>query len=267
VLWNKLAKLTGVTRMGEPKTQAQVLARSRTGEPLLVSEPHGAGRVLAFAGDTTWRWVRSVETMKMHYRFWRQVVFWLAQRAEAGGTVRLLPDSRRLPAGGKLSFLLKLRGKGGVEIPAKDAEFEVTVIDPQKVETKIIPTAHDQNEKRGTIWKTDIPGEYQIVARGWGKDTDGKPLENLAPAKVRFLVYHDEAEMARQAADHDFLAKLASAGGGKFHHAEDLKVFLKELATQPLPQAKPKPKLWPDWRRSPPSRSANDQLATLANSG
>jgi uncharacterized membrane protein len=266
-LWSKLTKLDGMTRMGQPKVQAQVLARSKTGEPILVSEPHGAGRTLAFAGDTTWRWRRSEQGVRAHNRFWRQVVFWLAKRDEAEGNVLLLPDTRRLPAGGKLNFGVKLRGKGGVDIPASDANFEVTITDPQKQETKITPTAQERGEKRGTFWKTDLPGEYQMVARGWGKDTDGKPLENLPEAKVRFLVYQDEAEMARQAADHDFLAKLANAGGGKFHQAEDLKVFLKDLATQPLPQAKPKPKLWPDWRRAPPSKSANDQFAALAGSG
>jgi uncharacterized membrane protein len=265
-IWRKLRKLEGMTRLGEPKTQAQVLAKSSTGEPMLVSEPHGAGRVLAFAGDTTWQWCNTLDGLKAHHRFWRQVIFWLAKRDEAEGNVLILPDSRRLPAGGKEGFGLKLRGKGGVEIPEKDARFDVSVIGPDQVETKV-PISFEHGEARGNFWKTDVAGEYQIIARGTGIDTDGKPLENLAPARVRFLVYQDEAEMARQAADHDFLEKLANAGGGKFHLAEDLKTFLKDLAEQPLPQAKPKAKLWPDWRRTPPSRSAGDQAVALAGSG
>ena len=96
---------------------------------------------------------------------------------------------------------------------------------------------------------------------------DGKALANLAPAKARFVIYQDDAEMTRQAADHDFLAKLASAGGGRFHQAEDLRTFLKDLASMPLPQGKQKAKLWPDWRRHPADRSAAAQLAALASSG
>ena len=82
-----------------------------------------------------------------------------------------------------------------MDIPEKDAHFEVAVIDPQKNETKV-PTAREHGSERGTFWKTDLPGEYVLVARGWGKDVDGKPLENLPPARARFMVYQDEAEMS-----------------------------------------------------------------------
>src|SRR5262249_44756459 len=141
-----------------------------------------------------------------------------------------------------------------------------SIIGRKQVETKV-PTAREHGQERGTFWKTDVPGEYTLVARGWGKDTDGKPLENLQPAKARFVVYQDEAEMARQAADHEFLNKLANAGGGKFHQPEELKQFLKELAGTALPQNKTKAKLWPEWRRNPPTRSLPDQLAALTTSG
>ncbi len=53
----------------------------------------------------------------------------------------------------------------------------------------------------------------------------------------------------RRAADHDFLAKLANAGGGKFFPAEELPRFLRDLQKLPLPQGGPKANLWPDWRR------------------
>jgi uncharacterized membrane protein len=269
-LWSRLPKLDGMTRLGTVKPGAIVLARSDTGDkadPVLVGQMFfGNGRTLAFAGDTTWRWCRSEEGLHAHARFWQQVVLWLAKRDEADGNLLVLPDTRRLPAGGKLGFGLRLRGKGGVDIPEKDAHFEVTVIDPQKNETKV-PTAREHGSERGTFWKTDLPGEYVLVARGWGKDVDGKALENLPPARARFVIYQDEAEMSRQAADHEFLAKLASAGGGKLHQAEDLRQFLKELETQPQAQNRPKAHLWPDWRRNPPSRAVHDQLDALVSSG
>lgn len=268
-LWSRLPKLDGMTKLGTVKRGAIVLARSGTGEqgdPVLVGQTFGSGRALAFAGDTTWRWWRSEEGKRAHTRFWQQIVLWLAKRDEADGNLLMLPDTRRLPAGGKLGFGVRLRGKGGVDVPETDAHFEVTVIDPQKNETKV-PTAREHGSERGTFWKTDVPGEYVLMARGWGKDVDGKPLENLAPAKARFVVYQDEAEMSRQAADHEFLTRLANAGGGKFHQAEELRQFLKDLETQTLPQNKPKAHLWPDWRRNPPSRAVSDQVTALVSSG
>ncbi|HLJ91566.1 MAG TPA: glutamine amidotransferase [Gemmataceae bacterium] len=269
-LWSQLPKLDGMTRLGRIKPGAIVLARAGAADnadPVLVGQMFfGNGRTLAFAGDTTWKWCRSEPGTRAHARFWQQIVLWLAKRDETDGNLLVLPDTRRLAAGGKLGFGVRLRGKGGVDIPEQDAHFEVTVIDPQKNETKV-PTAREHGSERGTFWKTDLPGEYVLVARGWGKDVDGKPIENLAPAKARFMIYQDEAEMARQAADHDFLTKLANAGGGKVHQAEDLRQFLKDLGAQPTPQNRPKAQLWPDWRRNPPSQALNDQLASLASSG
>jgi uncharacterized membrane protein len=266
-LWNKLPKLDGMTRLGRPKPQSFVLAKSGSGDPILVGQIHfGSGRTLAFAGDTTWRWRHNEEGARAHSRFWHQLVLWLAKRDETEGNVSILPDSRRLPAGGKLGFAVKLRGKSGVEIPDKDTHFEVTAVGPEKAQTKV-PTAREHGEERGTFWKTDQPGEYTLEAKGWGTDVDGKALNNLPPARIRFVVYQDDTETLRQAADHDFLNKLASAGGGKFHQADELRQFLKDLTKAPLAQNKSKARLWPDWRRNPSSHGANDQLAALGQSG
>ena len=83
----------------------------------------------------------------------------------------------------------------------------------------------------------------------WLSDVDGQDIP-AETATVRFLVSQDNAEMARRAADHEFLRKLASTGGGRFHRADELARFLQELQTQPLPQGGPKAELWPDWRRN-----------------
>jgi uncharacterized membrane protein len=261
-IWAKLRKLDGMTRLGAPKTGATVLATTADGAPLLVGQKYGGGRTLAFGGDTTWRWTATPEGAEAHARFWKQLVLWLARQDEAEGAVWVRPDQRRLAAGGKLGFTVGLRGKGGVEI--KDARFDVKVIGPQQVETAV-PTSRDVNDERGTYWKTDVPGEYRIVVQGRGKDYDGSAAGGEATA--RFLVYQDEVEMARQAADHEFLAKLANAGGGKAYRAEELTQFLQDLRTMPLPQSRPRAKLWPDWRRGPASPAARDQFAALAGSG
>jgi uncharacterized membrane protein len=265
--WAKLPKLEGMTKLGTPKPAAITLAQSPAGEPILVGQMQfGNGRTLAFAGDTTWRWRRTPEGVRAHARFWQQVVLWLAKRDQADGNILVTPDTRRLAVGGKLGFTVKLRGKGGVDIPEKDAHFDVAVVGPDQIESKL-PTAREHGDERGTFWKTELPGEYTLVARGWGTDVDGKELKDLPPAKARFMIYQDDAEMSRQAADHEFLAKLANAGGGKFHQAEELKQFLKDYLTQPLPQNKPKAKLWPDWRRNPASQLAGDQMNALTHSG
>ncbi|XZE44514.1 hypothetical protein SH467x_004123 [Pirellulaceae bacterium SH467] len=67
--------------------------------PLIVTKTFGAGKVLYMGTDGAWRWRRGVED-RYHYRFWGQVVRWMAyQRNMAKGeTIRFYysPDSPAL---------------------------------------------------------------------------------------------------------------------------------------------------------------------------
>jgi hypothetical protein len=159
-----------------------------------------------------------------------------------------------------------MRGKGGVEISPQNTQVEVSIRQPDGAEIKA-PIADQQGELRGSFLKTDLPGEYELIAHGSGKDADGTALDNLPPARAKFIIYQDTAEMARQAADHAFLERLANAGGGKAFQADGFEQFLRDLATQPLAQGATKPRLWPEWRRGPPSRTVNAQASALLFSG
>jgi hypothetical protein len=231
-----------------------VLARKtdpKAGEPLLVSQTYGKGRTMALAVDTTWKWTglglpKTTEGVELHARFWKQMVVWLAQQEDQEGTVWVRPDVRRLPAGGKVGFAVGLRGKTGIDLP--EGQFEVQVVPPGGVAPEPVATARDRDGQRGTFWKTDKPGEYRVVVRGSGKDVDGTDVRGEATA--RFLVYQDDTELLRQAADHDFLTKLATAGGGKFYRADELARFLQELEKHAPAPGRDKAKYWPDWRRA-----------------
>ncbi len=67
--------------------------------PLLVTRSVGAGKVLFMGTDGAWRWRKGVED-KYHYRFWGQVVRWMAyQRNMAKGeSMRLyyVPDQPKM---------------------------------------------------------------------------------------------------------------------------------------------------------------------------
>jgi uncharacterized membrane protein len=237
----------GVSLMGKAKnTVGDVLLRSEKGD-ILVAGNYGGGRTIAFAGDTTYLWIRPPKGDQYHERFWRQLVLWLAKQEEAEGNVWVKPDVRRLAGGGRLGFAAGVRGKGGLDL--KEARFEAKVIGPDGGEMPV-QTVRDKDEERGTFWKTDAPGEYRLVVHGTAKDTDGQTVDGQASA--RFLVYQDEAEMTRRAADHEFLRRLAAAGGGKFHpgEEEELARYLRELPSQPLAGLRPKANQWPDWRRN-----------------
>jgi uncharacterized membrane protein len=245
-IWKRLRPLNGMNRLGETKPGAPVLATAGPdGPPLLVAQQFGKGRTMAFAADTTWRWIHPDVGAGYHARFWKQVVLWLAQQENLEGNVWVKLDARRLAAGDKLPFQVGLRGKGGVELP--DAHFEVKVFDPRKNEVPVT-TVRDKEGEKGIFWKTDTAGEYRIEVTGQGKEADGTPAGGTASA--RFLVYEDDAEMNQRAANHEFLKALAATGGGQFHVVADLEQFLTKLEKQPLPGSRAKATLVPDWRGS-----------------
>jgi uncharacterized membrane protein len=263
-------KLDGMTRLGIPyEVATQVLATRDGQDPILVSADRGKGRTLAFGAEDTYRaWTRAAkasrgqqkdkEAVAAYQRFWRQVMLWLAHQEQAEGAIRVLPDVRRVSADapGGLGFTVEMIGKGG--LPMKDARFKVKAIGPNKEELDV-PTGKEDGKERGHVRAT-APGEWSIVA-----SVDG-PKEK--PGEAKFLVFAEDVENLRPAADHEFLRKLAQAGRGKFFLADEHKfaALLDELRAQQAEAAKPKLQLWPDWRRNPASDSLSDQMETLWNS-
>ncbi|HEY7428062.1 MAG TPA: glutamine amidotransferase [Gemmataceae bacterium] len=244
--WEDLPELEGITRLrkSDKGLQETVLAESNKGEPILIAQNYGSGRVLAFAGDTTHRWVVNPQKQQMHGRFWRQMVLWLAKQENAEGSVWLKPDTRRLPVRGELGFSVGVRSKGGVDL--KDGVYQVEVAGPGGVKTPV-PTARTAMDDRGTFVQTDVPGEYTLTVKGEAKDpATGEVVKGEQSA--HFIVYDEDIEMTRRAADHDFLKKLAAAGGGDFHRVEELPAFLRRMQTENLVRNKPKLTLRPDWR-------------------
>jgi uncharacterized membrane protein len=268
-LWKNVLRLNGMTKLGTPKQGATVLARSETGAPLLVAWQKGkggskGGRVLAFAGDTTWRWRRTDEGLRAHAAFWKQLVLWLAQQDEVEGSVWVKPDPlpapagspaatadpRRVRVGDRFRFQVGLRSKGGIDL--KGGHFKVTVKRPDGSEVRV-ETATERDLERGTFGDSKanlaLPGEYRVLVHGEGKDVDGEPIRG--DATLRFLAYQDDVEMQREAANYDFLRDLAAESGGEFHdQASDLAPFLRRMVEKTVPATAASPHTWPQWRRN-----------------
>lgn len=95
-VWESLPGFQWYAPVLRSRAGAEVLcvheeAANRFGRlPLLVTRTFGAGKVLFMGTDGAWRWRKGVED-KYHYRFWGQVVRWMAYRRNMakGETMRL----------------------------------------------------------------------------------------------------------------------------------------------------------------------------------
>ncbi len=247
-----LLKLPPVGR----RTNETVLASSEKGQPVLVMKtyegfagrPKGAkpARVLAFAGDTTWRWRRNEAGVRRHARFWKQVVVWLAHQEDAEGNTWVKPESRRLPVRGEISFEVGLRAKGGGP-DVKGGTYRAEIVRPDGTKT-VVPIARGSTENRGAFGRTDAPGTYVVRVQGEGKGPGGEAISGTATARV--IVYDEDQEMKRAAADHQFLENLAAAGGGKYQRVEQLAAFLSQLRQQQSDWDRARLDLRPDWRNT-----------------
>ncbi len=228
--WRELKPLTGANRWSGLKDApgVQLLAQSPDNVPLLVSGAYGEGRVLAFAGDSTWQWWRQ-GLQQRHKRFWRQAVLWLARRDDlTRHDVWIDLEQRRFAVDSDVAFTAGARTATGDVI--RSASLEATFTDA-KGKKHPVKLTHDGDHFRGVIARVDQPGSasIEVVATG----ADGK---QLGTAAAHFEITDRDVELSNPAADHDQLARLARFtrdAGGRLVAPEQLPKVLDEIDRHP----------------------------------
>jgi uncharacterized membrane protein len=227
-VWKKLPPLAWANRFAGVKEAAgvRVLLETSDGKPLLVSGEYGRGRVLAFAGESTYRWtMHGFE--KEHKRFWRQVILWLVRREDLNkDDVWIKLDQRRFNPGGRVHVTAGARTSAGD--PITSATFD-TIITLPGGKQEPLRLALDKDEWVGSFEAT-APGDYAI-------DTTAVSGERkLGSARAEFLVFDRDVELSNPAADPDLMASLAAwtkPDGGRSIAPEELPALLTELANRP----------------------------------
>jgi hypothetical protein len=240
-VWAELPPLEGANRFRALKPGAQVLAENEAQQPLLVAKDYGLGRVLAFAGDSTWRWWMTGYEVP-HRRFWRQTILWLARKDESSeGKVSIVLDQRRFAPGARVEFTAIAHTPEGEAIP--DAVFTADVLTPTK---QTLPVRHRKQGDgiQGAFLEAEVPGDYVLHVSA---THNGMPV---GEARARFLVYEQDLELDNPAADRALLESLAAMTGGKSIAPEQLGSLLDELkvATDKLQvEIQSKQSLWDTW--------------------
>jgi hypothetical protein len=195
--------------------------------PILVIRYTGAGKTLFMGSDSAWRWRRGVED-KYHYRFWSQVVRWMAHGrylAEKEG-IRLITDPERPKVGEKIFLRCIALDKAG--FPLENGVVTANVSHSNGLQEKI------------TFSPTEAgPGVYlaEMQAQKQGSlkiNIETNPYKrNLS---VDLKISKDEKEKMGKPITGRQLYNLAELTGGKTSGIQNWKEVINELAALPNPE-------------------------------
>jgi hypothetical protein len=224
--WQKLPPLEGANKWGSLKPTAQVLAETPDGKPLLAVQEAG-GRVMAFAGDSTWHWWMQGHLTE-HKRFWRQAILWLAHKDDQNqGSVWIHLDQRRFAPGGHMEFTAGANSPHGE--PVLNATFKTEIVLPSGAR-RPVNLVRQGDQMSGVFSETQASGDYTIEVTAAGDSL-------LGTAKARFLVFEQDLELDNAAADPTLLGSLArvtAQAGGQLLAPEELSTLVERLKKEPL---------------------------------
>lgn len=210
--------------------------------PLLVTRTFGAGKVLFMGTDGAWRWRKGVED-KYHYRFWGQVVRWMAyQRNMAKGeSMRLyyIPDQPQIRQ--TLTFHANVMERSGE--PLQQGEVTARITPPSgKSDLVRLNSVGDEWGLFTGQYVAREPGKHQV--RLFCRQTN-------ATLESSFFVQGDAIERAGRPARPEVLEELARVTQGKSITADRLDEVLQALAE--LPEAPPTIRRMPLWSHPIPA--------------
>ena len=194
--------------------------------PLLVTRTFGAGKILFMGTDGAWRWRKGVED-KYHYRFWGQVVRWMAyQRNMAKGeTMRLYYSPEQPLVRQSITLNANVMERTGEPLSKGDV-FALLVAPSGKRETVRFLSSGDEWGAFTGAFVPQEPGQHKVTLTC--KQT-GASLETT------FTVQGNVVERMGKAARPDVLEEIARVSKGRTISADNLDEAVRSLAAMPDP--------------------------------
>jgi len=221
--WKSLPPLDGANKFAGIKPRARVLLEADDGKPILAAGEYGGGRVLAFGGESSWRWWQHGRQSE-HRRFWRQVVLWLARRDDLEQhDVWIKLAQRRFNPGSEVTFTAGARSATGEVM--RDADLSVELVSPNG-SRQPLRVSQDGEAHTGALADLTLPGDYLLELTA---SRQGQPL---GTARANFQILDRDAELSSPAAGHEQMARLANLtreAGGQPLAPEQLPGLLRDL--------------------------------------
>ncbi|TWT82948.1 hypothetical protein CA13_44110 [Planctomycetes bacterium CA13] len=180
--------------------------------PLIVTRSFGSGKVMWMGIDSVWRWRMGVED-RYHYRFWGQVVRWMAyQRNRAKGDSMWLSYLPEQPKRGQtVSFTANVMGSQ-LE-PLADANVTLQILSPAgQIRTVTLECTDRDWGIYSTTHELNEPGSHTLTLRCAETNTT---LES--PLYVQDIVPEHVGRQARP----DVLEEIAKVSQGRVFGPDD----------------------------------------------
>lgn len=232
-IWDNLPGFFWSAGVEKSRPGSEVLAvhsslRNANGRlPLLATRSVGAGKVLFLGTDSAWRWRRGVED-KYHYRFWSQVVRWMAhQRHLAGKEGIRLAYSPEIPEPGDTVFM-RATVLDAAGFPAEEGPVFGTIVSPEG--------------RTEQIQFTMLEGGWGVVRASFTPETAGPYKLTIDAARYQrnleaeLMVRQPLLEKQGQPVNRSILGEIASLTGGATAPAERLEEILNQIALAPEPR-------------------------------
>ena len=224
--WTGLPALASIARLGGPRPGAAVLAWATPPgggvRALVAVQRYGRGRVLAFAGESSWRWRMMLPSTDRRYdTFWRQAARWVAAPAADPVSVDAIATSRE-------SAEIDVTVRDPSFAPVRGATVAVRVTAPRGGTSEHAASLRDAGSAlyAAEVTFTD-PGPHRIeaVARRGEREIGRSETWLLAGAV--------DPELSDPRRNDDVLARIASASGGRSLATDDIAALPDLLRERP----------------------------------
>lgn len=234
-VWRSLPGFYWYTAIERVRSGSQILAThdrdsTRTGRvPLIVTKTFGNGKILFMGSDGAWRWRKGVED-RYHYRFWGQVVRWMAyQRTMADGDLMRLFHSPDRPKQGD-SITLQANAMSAAGEPLQKGTITAQIKSPSgRIDTVQFQRASDESWGLFTAnFRPSESGDHQVTTRC---------VETGASLESQISVASVQRERVGMPARFDVLKEISHITHGKSMAIGDRDKIVDLLAEMPPPKS------------------------------
>jgi uncharacterized membrane protein len=214
--WEEMPELDGLNKAEGLKPNAIPLLVTPEGDPILVLNQAGSGKVASFLSDSSWKWsfVRSGEGEAYPYyeKFWNRLLLWLVNDPELKD-IRVKTDKASYNPGEKpkVDVWTSTHENSGPEI-----ESLLTLPSSTLVELNLEKTSDDRFSAE---MKAEEYGVYRVKVHLGGEDSNVESDSNRD--ETVFLVEPPEKELKGPTLDENLLKTIAEKTGGRFITVKD----------------------------------------------